>query len=252
MILGVLAALSSRAVGAPVAPWNVLVMGDSNANSTSVDVTYAGQGVPSGWTYRHNGVTYATWPAGNTPGVAALPYFVDAAISAGVGSGWVIRRGTNGGTVVWPGTVQGQWDGAVADATALGGAPSVVVLVYGANDARTLGKAAAYHANMVLLIDRIVAAWPGAEIILWRERCSNGSAPNYPYLRYGQDPSIYAAQDQLVLDYAGIGPTGRGLLLADGTVVPMPDLYDGIHWSTGGHGDGQRDMVVRTWGLLYP
>lgn len=196
---------------------HILEIGDSNTNATMADVLWSGQPVQRGWVYRHNGTSYPVYPAGASPSVGRIPYLID--VSA-VDGGWYIRRGINGASTTWPGTIAGQWSGALSDVAALGSVPDVVELVFGANDAKTLAKATAYEANMTTLIDDIQAQWPDAEILILRERCTDAACASpygYPYLR----TVVYPAQDALDAAYASVH-------VVDGTVCA---LVDGIHWS---------------------
>jgi hypothetical protein len=205
---------------APAWAFDVVELGDSNANSTRADSVWGGRPVVG--LYSHNGVVQQAWPASNNPGVGKLPYLM--ALSGEPGC--VIRRAQNGSRAS---AGAGQLAGAVADVARLGCVPDLVVVTFGANDSRKAEWAELYLPTMTELVVSIRQAFPDAEIVLPRETCSDvSSLLTYRHLR----TTIYAALDQL-----GALPGVRVLDTA------ACDRVDAIHWSTGGTGGGQECLA---------
>lgn len=215
-----------------LAGFRFLELGDSNSKGTQVDPAWAGQPVPSGYTYLHNGVPSATWPAGSNPAPGKGPYLVDLADD---NEGWYIRRGTSGATSSWGAYVAGQWAGALGDVAALGGSPDLVVLDYGANDSRSLAASDAYEGNVSALVDAILAEWPGVDIVLARETTSDrGALSPYTYLR----TTIYDALDVIDAAYPQVQ-------VVDATTCRR---CDSIHWRY----DGQGCVAELVWLAVAP
>lgn len=215
---------------------NVAELGDSNCNGTVRDTVFSslvggvwvGDPVQAGYAYWNAGVAQPAWPATNTPAAGKGAYLVDLALADGDSTGYYVRRCANGSTTAHgpASSLTAQWAGMQADIATIGqGPPDLFVVTFGANDSKTVAASNAYESNMAWLIGEITTAYGPVDLVIARERASNSAATfPYTYLR----TTIYAAQDSLVISH--------GVRIADGTLC---DLYDGIHWSTGGHGGGQ-------------
>jgi hypothetical protein len=218
--------------------WNVVEIGDSNCKGTVSDTVWGGVAVQSGYVYWHNGVPATTWPSGNNPTPAKGPYLIDLAIADGDTSGYYLRRCSSGSTSAHGvnSPLTSNWTGLKADVISLGsGDPDTVIIDLGANDSNELAESNLYQGNMQWLIDEINNEWGAIDIVIAREKTTNNGALNtYPYLR----TTIYTAQDNLVLYYGNVR-------IAD--TLTTCDLYDAIHWSTGGHGEGQECLAGFVW-----
>jgi len=148
----------------------ILILGDSNGNGTQVDATYSGAAVPGTWTVVEQGTPIAVWPTpSSSPSAGAMPYLV-AEIGTGE-TGWIVRESESGRALD---EVTG-WTAQLADAytsvTALAdGAPDLIYVVAGANDAADAAEAGRFegHARRTLAILR--DWWPDASIVWLQER----------------------------------------------------------------------------------
>lgn len=218
-------------------PRRFLILGESNAVSVDVtpNPTWSSAAVQAGWVYRHNGVTSATYPATNSPGVGCIPFVIEAAIALGATSGnrYVIRRGTSSVDTNYPGTMVGQVSGAIADVTALGlGDPDLIILIWGANDDNTQAAADGYPLNMRRTIKILRHEYPNATIAIWRERTTDDGA--HPFLV----SDIYDHQDDVAAAF-------DNCFVVDSRTVPAAALTDTIHFSAA-NGGGQQVMGERT------
>jgi hypothetical protein len=218
---------------ASTGPWSarperIVVIGDSNGNGTTVDATHGGAAIPAGWTVRDAGANLATWPAGTTPSVGAMPYLIALATAAGSTGGWIIRRSVNGSGA--SDLLTSQFGNVTADVTALAnGTPELVVIVTGANDAQSTTERDAYPGEMRHAIEVIRERWPSARIVCVGEHHTSGS---YDYL-----PDNVAALAVIEGEY------GTAVRYADCTAHA---LADGIHFSQSA-GGGQEDVAATVW-----
>jgi lysophospholipase L1-like esterase len=136
----------------------LLVVGHSwVAGSDGTDAQYNGRALPPGVTWRQSGVVRTAWTS--TPSV--LPYLVDHMVRPSV----VISRGVGSSDVDdWTTT---HWPAAVADVTAAGaGAPDMVVLWLGGNDAGSPAEVANFATKYPTLLTTIETAYPSATLVL--------------------------------------------------------------------------------------
>lgn len=153
-------------------------------NGTVTDPTWSGAAVQSGWTLRTAGATLTNYPTGNSPGQGMLPYLVEEATDQGAidGDRYIIRRATNGITLVNPGT-DTNLAGIRDDVTALGmGDPDALIIWLLANDAQTQAEYDAVVADTGLLRTVLVARaeFPNTPIFLMGEE--TGDEGVYPFL----------------------------------------------------------------------
>lgn len=155
------------------------------ANGTVTDATWSGAAVQSGWTLRTAGATLTNYPTGNSPGQGMLPYLVEEAIAQGAvdGDRYIIRRATNGVTLVNPGT-DTNLAGIRDDVTALGvGDPDVLIIWLGANDAQTQAEydAVAADTGLLRLVRLARAEFPDTAILLMGEETGDPTV-TYPFV----------------------------------------------------------------------
>jgi hypothetical protein len=220
---------------------NFLELGDSNARGTIRDTLKGGQPVPLGYRFFDSGVEQTTWPNTHNPSVGKLPYLVDLAVADGETTGWIVRRGTYGATLNWPGVLEGQWLGAIHDVSQLGGEPDVVILTYGANDGRTEAQALEFEENGEYIVSLIQSEWEYATIVWAKEGTSaSGALGTYRYL----EPIVYPSIEVIDL-------THENVVTADGSQC---ERADEIHWSPvarGRHG-GQRCVAQAIYAVVFP
>ncbi|MCI0636235.1 MAG: hypothetical protein L0206_20325 [Actinobacteria bacterium] len=223
----------------PDPPRRFAIVGDSNANGTTVDATHGGLAVPAGWTFRDAGVNLANWPATGTPSVGMAPYLLENAVARGATSGtrWIARRGSNGADTGWPGTIHDQLANLIADCVTLTGDPEILVVVFGANDANNTTESARYFENLLRALRVWRHRFPNCAIALIHERTTDPGT--YPEL----ESTIYAALAQLA------GEFERSFRVF--SKIPSDvAMADAIHFSQSAAG-GQDVMADRTFTALY-
>lgn len=143
------------------APDVLLVVGHSwVAGSDGDDPQYSGKTLPPNVVWRQSGVSRTAWTS--TPSL--LPYLVDHMPRPAV----VISRGVGSSDVNdWTAT---HWPAAVADVTAQGaGAPDMVIVWLGANDATDGADAANFATQYPILLNTIETAYPSATLVLLQD-----------------------------------------------------------------------------------
>lgn len=236
---------SVNPAGWPTAIRRIVWLGHSMAHGqdTVTDGTYAGTAVQAGWTFRDGGVNSATWPATTSPGCSGMPWAVADAVARGAtdGNRYIIRRSTPGISIGSnPDSLLGL---ARDDVNTLAlGAPDLVVIWLGANDAQTQAELDAYRArNGIWRLAALARAeFPGAVIALMGERTTD--AINYPFIDDGQ---IHQAK----LAAKGKIPFSIVVSATSPTNIALTDAIHPSHGASGGHRAMAERLIPAAMGL---